>query len=877
MKLKFSIQYATQWGESLHVVLSFYSTDGAERRQNLPMTTDDGQQWTLDTSMVASRQRPVTRLCYYYQVETADGQVVRREWTLVGRCYAFDASKSYVFDDQWRDMPLNYHLYTSAYLVTQGMVADEECRPLTTPLYRRTVLFRVSAPQLLEGQSVALVGSHPALGSWNAARFLRMEPMGQHEWLLSVNVDMVVMPLEYKYVVVNDATSELVAWEEGDNRVLDVPLVDGQVLVVYGQPLRLREAVWRAAGVAVPVFSLRSEHSFGVGDFGDLLPLVDWAVQTGMKVIQLLPVNDTTTDGLWHDSYPYNITSCFALHPHYLDLSQLGTLKNRQHLTSYRRRQRELNALSFSDYEAVHRVKSDYAAEAFADYGEQVLSSRDYKSWAEANEWWLTDYVEWCVSTRSVSPDFLRYVQYNLHLQLKRAADYARSHGVLLKGDVPIGVSRNSAETAAHPQLFNLDGQTGAPPDAFSPQGQNWGFPTYRWESARETGGSEKAVGLTEWLRRRFEWMSQYFDAVRIDHILGYFRVWELPSDAVDGLLGHFSPSLPLTSGEIAYFGLPFRRELLTKPFINDRVLERLFGIHAQYVREHFLENRPYGLYAVKSEYDTQQKVVRHFEGRRDENSLWIREGMMRLLTGVLFVEDPRQPDMYHPRVNAWQEPVFDALSDDEKDAYMRLYNNYYYQRHTHFWGQSAQRRLSEVLSGCRMLVCGEDLGQLPDCVSPVLDRQRVLTLEVQSLPKQSGYEFAHLEGYPQLSVATISTHDMSPLRLWWEEHPERTQRYWVTMLQKEGRAPVQLPAHVAEEIVARHLYCPSMLCVLALQDWLAVDASLRRNDPRQERINTPGDPYNRWQWRMHVTLEQLLEATRYNAKLKTMIARSKR
>ena len=877
MKLKFSIQYSTQWGESLHVVLSFYSADGTEHRQNLLMTTDDGQRWTLETAALASRQRSVAQLCYFYQVEDADGLVVRREWNLVKRCYAFDASKSYVFDDQWRDMPLNSHLYTNAYLVTRGMPVGETCRPLPTPLYRRTVLFRVAAPQLQEGQSVALVGSHPSLGSWNPARYLRMEPMGQHEWLLAVNVDMVMMPLEYKYVVVSNESHELLAWEDGDNRVLDHPMDDGQVLVAYGQPLRLCEAPWRAAGVVVPVFSLRSEHSFGVGDFGDLHLLVDWAAETGMKVIQLLPVNDTTTDGQWHDSYPYNITSCFALHPHYLDLTQLGILKNRQHMTAFRRRQRELNALPVSDYEAVHRVKMDYAAEAFADYGAQVLGSQDYKTWAEANQWWLSDYVAWSLQSFPGQQDFLYYLQYNLHVQLKRAADYARSKGVLLKGDVPIGVNRYSVETSTHPQLFNMDSQTGAPPDVFSTQGQNWGFPTYHWETPRDAAVPSKEVSLSAWFRQRFAWMSQYFDAVRIDHVLGFFRIWEIPSDAVYGLLGHFSPSLPLTAGEIEYFGLPFRRELLTRPFINDRVLERLFGIHAQYVREHFLTSRSYGLYDVKSDYDTQRKVWQHFEGRRDENSLWIREGMMRLLSNVLFVEDPYQPDMYHPRVNAWQETVFDVLNGDEKDAYMRLYNNYYYQRHNFFWGQGALRRFSETLDGCRMLICGEDLGMLPDCVAPVLDQQRILTLEIQSMPKQPGYEFAHLDGYPQRSVATFSTHDMPPLRLWWEENPERTQRYWVTMLQKEGRAPEQLPAHIAEEIIARHLYCPSMLCLLSLQDWLAMDGELRSKHPRQERINVPSDPYNRWQWRMHLTIEQLLAATRYNSKLKTMITRSKR
>lgn len=861
----------------MHVVLVLGRESGGEHKQNLLMTTEDGLSWTLDTAVVSSRQQSYNWLCYHYQVEDAEGKVVRREWTQLKRSYWFDSSRSYIFTDRWQEMPLNSHLYTNAYQVTQHQPVNQQLQALQTPLYRKTILFRVSAPQLLAGQSVALIGDHPSLGAWNTVRYLRMEPIGQSEWILAVNVDMVPSPIEYKYVVVDDNTHELLAWEEGDNRLIQQSIADGQVLVAYGQPLRLCEKAWRVAGVVVPVFSLRSEHSYGVGDFGDLRRLVDWADETGMKVIQLLPVNDTTTDGQWHDSCPYNITSCFALHPHYLDLEQLGELSNKQHAVAFRRRQRELNALPTSDYEAVHRVKLEYAHERFLESGRKQLGSSACKAWVEANSWWLDDYVAWRCKDHQIEPDFLVYVQYHLHSQLKATADYARSKGIVLKGDVPIGVNRRSVETEYHPELFHLDSTLGTPPDAASPMGQNWGLPSYCWNTI--SGQSSKSLNtrLTDWWRRRFQWMSQYFDAIRIDHMLGFFRVWEIPSDAVYGVLGHFSPALPFTSGEISYFGLTFRRDLLTRPFINDRVLDRLFGIHANYVREHFLVSKPYGLYDVKPEYDTQQKIRQTFEGRNDENSLWIREGMMRLLANVLFLEDPIQPDMYHPRILAWQDSVFDALNAEEKDAYMRLYNNYFYQRHHFYWGQVALQRITEVLGDSRMLICAEDLGLLPDCVEPVLDQLRILTLEIQTMPKQHGFEFAHLEGNPLRSVAMFSTHDMSPMQLWWEENPERTQRYWVTMLQKEGRAPEQLPAHIAEEIIARHLYSPSMACMFLLQDWLAMDSQLRSKHPRQERINVPSDSYNRWQWRMHLTIEQLVAASRFNGKLKTMITRSQR
>jgi len=879
MKLKFAIQYGTQWGENLYVAITYTSKDAKEKVRRLPMMTEDGWHWELETSAVESRQHPVESITYYYYVADPDGLELRREWTGVPRTYYFDATKNYILPDLWRDVPLQYHLYSRACQVTSGLSSGDALCVQRVPLYRKTIIFRVSAPQIRQGQSVAILGSHPALGSWNPARYLRMEPIGLCEWLLSVNVDAILMPLEYKYVIVDDATHGLVAWEEGDNRTVEGMLPpeqnavpDGTVLVVYGESLRVKEEIWRAAGVAIPVFSLRSSHSCGVGDFGDLRLLVDWAKATGMKVIQLLPVNDTTSSGTWSDSYPYNIVSAFALHPQYLDLNALGPLRDKKRMTAFLRQRGELNALGYTDYVAVQRVKSDYVRALFEERGQQTLDTKEFKAWFTENSDWLKPYAEWLagkstVNCKPLSVNIVYFTQYHLHLQLKGAADYAREHGVVLKGDVPIGINRDSVETATHPDLFCLDASTGAPPDNFSQNGQNWGFPTYNWESKE----------IVPWFQKRLKWMEQYFDAIRIDHVLGFFRIWEIPDDAVFGLLGHFSPALPMTQGEIEYFGLPFRKDLFTRPFINDRVLQRLFGLHVPYVREHFLIPRSYGFYDLKAEYDTQQKVRQAFDGKGDENSLWIRDGLYRLVSNVLFLEDPRQPEMYHPRIGAWQEPVYEALTAEEKDAYMRLYNNYFYQRHNFFWGATAMRRLSEVFGHTRMLCCAEDLGMLPECVQPVLDHLRILTLEIQSLPKQSGFEFTHLDGNPYRSVATVSTHDMSPLRLWWEESPERTQRYYVSMLQKQGRAPEHLPAHLAEEIIARHLYCPSMLCILSLQDWLAMDTELRGKNPREERINVPSDPYNRWKYRMHLNIEDLLAATKYNNKVRTMIQRSKR
>jgi 4-alpha-glucanotransferase len=903
MKLRFKINYNTSWGTSVRVYLSYYdSEEHVVGSSYVPMNTDDGSIWRVETAVVETRQKNISFISYQYVICGDDGNVIRKEWNLVPRKYYVDISKDYDFPDYWRDIPLQYHLYTQAYATTVRHDGLDQLTMGRIPVFRKTIVFRVSAPQLKNNESLAIVGNHPVFGNWNTTRFLEMNYCGQYEWILAINVDNVELPLEYKYVVVDSKSKSFIAWEGGDNRTTgDYERVDdGQVLVFYGDLLRVSETRWKIAGVVIPVFSLRSEYSYGVGDFGDLHRMIDWVASVGMKAIQLLPVNDTTATHHWTDSYPYNTISIYALHPHYMNLDALGIIENKEMSTTFNRQRHELNASDSCDYEAVDKVKNAYIKAIYKENGLRVLTSSDFKKFLTDNEHWLKPYAAFCVlreryktahfsdwkelsvydepsvnkmcEVDSMCYDeicFIFYVQYMLHKQLLEDTEYARSKGVILKGDLPIGISRDSVEAWKEPHYFNMDSQTGAPPDAFSYQGQNWNFPTYNWEIMLGDG--------CRWWKQRFKNMEQYFDAFRIDHILGFFRIWEIPGNAVHGLLGHFSPSLPLSVGEIEFYGLPFRKELFTQPFINDTVLKKYFGIHDSYVREHFLKKRSYDMYNLLPEYDTQIKVRDYFNGKNDENSLWIRDGLYRLISDVLFLEDPKQHEMYHPRIGVYQESVYNALNYDEKDAFMRLYNNYYYERHNEFWRNEAMRKLPLILNDIRMLVCGEDLGMLPDCVDSVLDSLKILSLEIQTMPKKSGCEFAHLDGNPYRSVATISTHDMPPLRLWWEENYERTQRFYTMMLQKIGKAPQQLPASLAEEIIARHLYSPSMLCMLSFQDWTSMNSELRSKKLHAERINVPSDPYNYWCYRMHITIENLLTQDKFNNKLKQMIKLSHR
>ena len=162
-------------------------------------------------------------------------------------------------------------------------------------------------------------------------------------------------------------------------------------------------------------------------------------------------------------------------------------------------------------------------------------------------------------------------------------------------------------------------------------------------------------------------------------------------------------------------------------------------------------------------------------------------------------------------------------------------------------------------------------------CVQGVMDRLKILSLEIQTMPKASGATFARLENNPYRSVVTIFTHDMPTLREWWTEDAERTQAYWREVLQKDGDAPRVMPGWLCEEVVARHLFSPSMLCLISLQDWLSIDEDLRNPDALAERINVPADANHYWRYRMHVNIEDLMGAEGFNSRIRELIVRAER
>jgi len=817
MRIGFNLEYQTTFGEEL--MLNILTEGGTEHHK---MGTLDGLHWMCELTKAIKTKKHID---YFYTVMRGEEQV-RTEWLTEPHRLELVAAKGarYTVYDHWIDIPEDSFLYSSAF--TECVAAREKKLSKETH-FDKTVRLKVRAPQLRNFERLAILGDCQALGSWEAIRALDMTEHESNEWVISLDGDALPKVFEFKFVGLDDAIDVTPLWETGANRTIELPMLHPGDVIVYELPQAYFPIYpWKGAGTVIPIFSLRSEGSFGVGDFGDLKLMVDWCAKTKQRVLQVLPINDTNMTYTWQDSYPYNSISIYALHPQYTDFRQLPALKDEALKAKFEALRQELNALPQIDYERMNNAKLEYLRALYAQEGSKMMKSAAFKQFFEQNKEWLVPYAAFChyrdlygTATFQEWPDhhtlpekereamtkpatkiykevaFWYFVQFNLDQQMRAAHAHARKNRVILKGDIPIGISRDGVEAWVEPKYFNLNGQAGAPPDAFSTDGQNWGFPTYNWDEMLADGCS--------WWVRRFRKMAEYFDAYRIDHVLGFFRIWEIPVPEKSGLMGQFAPALGMSKEEIEAYGVPFRENL--------------------------------------------------------------------------FLVDHKRNDRWHPRIAVQYQEGYAQLNDGEKYCFNRLYNDYFYRRNNQFWYQEAMKKLPKLTQATRMLVCAEDLGMVPECVPWVMNELRILSLEIQSMPKDPTTRFGHLSRNPYRSVDTISTHDMATLRQWWDEDEERTQSYFNEMLYRGGPAPHPLPDWLAKDIVSRHLTSPSMLCLLSFQDWISINGALRLPDENAERINIPANPRHYWRYRMHLNIEQLLAADELNEEISTLIIQSGR
>ncbi len=897
VKLNFQLRFHTAHGQNLFITGAHPLLGANDVEQAVPMQYFNEEFWNAEIEWPAN-DAPV---CYNYLLKNADGSVVI-DWGK-DKCFSLKENKEseLVFIDTWNHA--GYYENTFYAEAFQEVLLNNNFTPVTPGKPKSyTHTFNVKSPLLAKGQTICLMGSGDALHNWSAGNpVLLARAAGSDQYAVELDLSKAEFPIVYKYGVYDIEKSTFVTYEDGNNRIVYDAVAKKKKTILNDGYTYLPNTTWKGAGVSIPVFSLRTEEGFGVGEFADLKPLANWASEVGLKLIQILPINDTTATGSWKDSYPYAAISAFALHPLYMNLAAIAGTKHQQQLIKLEAERIRLNALPVMDYDAVIQIKFQFIKEVYNNEGKATLASAGFASFFKQNEHWLMPYAVFCylrdeygtvdfgkwpaykkykqadiaklaaVSSAAYNDIAFHYfIQYHLHLQLKEATAYAHSKGVVVKGDIAIGVYRYGADTWQQPDLFHMNFQAGAPPDDFAVKGQNWGFPTYNWQRMQEDGFS--------WWKHRFEQMSHYFDAFRIDHILGFFRIWSIPLDAVEGIMGHFVPALSIPIHEFNRKGIWFDHERYTKPLITDGVLWEIFGYDNELVKSMFLDHANIGSYTLKPAFATQRLVEAYFAGLEDdEHHRAIKQGLYNLISNIILFDADGSGQSFHFRFNMEATSSFRYLHSETQQQLKELYVDYFFRRQDEFWKKEALQKLPALKRVTSMLVCGEDLGMVPGCVPDVMHQLGLLSLEIQRMPKDSNKEFFHPNDAPYLSVVTPSTHDMSTIRGWWEEDRAKIRQFYNDQLGQWGEAPQYCEAWINKAIVVQHLYSPAMWSIFQLQDLLGMNEQVRRDNPADEQINVPANPAHYWRYRMHLTISELRNATDFNEELAGFIVASGR
>lgn len=904
MQVYFQVEYKTYFGQQLMITGSHPQLGMENREKAGVMTITDPEVGIWNFSLETN---PGETFKYRYFIKNENNLETIEEW---GPDRDFSEPdpicKIKLQIDYWRCMAdPDFALFSSAFKRAIFRNNKSFKIPITIETNSQNLIrlrFKALVNRMMPDDRLAICGNVKALGRWNEEKALLTGNPNHPEWEGEILLGKTEFPVYYKYLIKN-GEGKTRFWEKSAEHVVYLPdNFTPDVIEISSEKFSFLRYNWKGAGVAMPVFSLRRINGFGVGEFSDLKLLVDWAYKTGLRMIQILPVNDTIATHSWKDSYPYAAISVFALHPIYINPTKIGNLNSDITGKIIEAQGKFLNSLEKIDYESVMALKSRFFKLIYDQQKDRFLNEPGFLEFFEENKFWLKPYAafsylrdlfntpefkHWGEYSRPTSemidqwndPKSLHFddiavhyfIQFHAHVQLLEASEYARVKGIALKGDIPIGIYRNSVDAWMYPHLFNMDCQAGAPPDDFSEIGQNWRFPTYNWEEMERNNYA--------WWRTRLQHMARYFDAFRIDHILGFFRIWEIPENQVEGLMGYFNPSIPYSKDELQGKGLYFDRERFCEPYIREHFLNEIFGENTEIVKKQFLKETSPGHFQLKPEFDNQRKVENYLafgpevtpeERNKAER---IKKGLFSLVSEVLFLEAPDCIGQgFFPRNALHRTKSFMELDYHSQQAINNIYTDYFYRRNEDFWREKALKKLPVIKNATNMLLCGEDLGMVPACVPKVMNDLGILSLEVQRMPKDPRHEFGNPSEYPYLSVATPSSHDTSTIRGWWEENPVRTQKFYNNILGKFGQALQYCEPWIVEKIILQHLYSPSMWAIFPIQDFFGLYDGLRYPDPRSERINQPSNPEHYWRYRMHIKIEELLNNDEFNEKINTLL-----
>ena len=895
MKVQFEYNYPTKWGQNIYILGSVEEMGQWNEKNAVPLKYISENRWIVDINI----KQDNILIKYKYLIKDTENNI---QWIEFDNEREIFLSKK-INETLVKDKSFQYNNKQQLWLKSafSKVLFGRDTSKEKIKQNKNSITFNITALNIKENDIIGIVGAGDLLGNWGKDNVLYLTYSKLSKWQLSINTNKLPDILEYKYIIIDKNTDEIKIWETGDNRILQTKdLKQANIsCIVNDNFFRRGNADIKRAGVSMPVFSIRTNNSFGVGDFSDIKKVIDWASSIGLSMIQVLPVNDTILTNTFLDSYPYNAISVFALHPLYINIFKVGILKDTKKMTYYKNIQKDINKNKYVDYPEIIKHKLEYLKLKFKEK-QSVLNSKEFAIFFKKNRAWLEPYSTFCYlrdtkgyvdfkkwgdyqskeiqellqkdNKSYLNISFWYFVQFHLNKQLKEAYSYALNKKIVLKGDIPIGINRQSVDAWVNPHLYSFTGQAGAPPDVFSAEGQNWGFPTYNWDEMEKDNYM--------WWRQRLSYMSEFFDAYRIDHILGFFRIWEVPIDALQGVMGHFKPDLPLSEDALASIG--FDKERMCNPYITLDVLNNKFGENKEKIIKEYLEDIGNSKFKLKKEYTTQKQIYNKIAGYSPINKLSIKEseilkGLLELVAEVLFLPVKNKKGYYYPRILMQNTHSFNNLTEDIKSKLNTIYDNYFYVRHETFWKKQALKKLPALVSATNMLVCGEDLGMIPTSVPEVMSRLGILSLEIQRMPKEYGVNFSDLRKIQYESILTTSTHDMSTIREWWEENQNITEYFYKELLNNSGEVPSKAEPWICKQIVTQHLNSPAMWTIFPIQDLLAMSEEFDLGDVKDERINDPSNPINYWRYRMPVKVEDIVKKIKFRNILKEMIVKSNR
>jgi 4-alpha-glucanotransferase len=886
MKINLFLNYSTKLGQSISIYLK---DEKGKIVDNTSLQFENELTWkiSLDTELLQKKK------AIYYQYALLENGVFKyfdnwknRPFNVIPKSNEINVLDVY---DDWQSLIIESAVFKTKPF--ENLFFKNESNKKSIALKKITHQFNANCIQLPPNKRIGILGSGKKWNNWDSEQLVLLDKHENH-WSANLKFKKTDFPFEYKFVVFDIATKKIDCFEPNENRKINNATLQNH-LIVHNHIVDFKAQAWKGAGINVQLSSLKSKKNWGVGDFAALQLLSDWCKKADIKMIQLLPINDTIATYTNKDSYPYSAISVFALHPIFMDVTSLASQYHFIVEDAILKQVQKLNQRSTFDYESVSILKIEIINAIFRKQKLEFLKTATFKSFFKSNQEWLqpyavfcflrdkfktVNYFNWneyavyqekqikqlCDPTHEFFEEiaFYYFAQYHLHSQLKNTIDTAHKNGVIIKGDLPIGVGRLSVDTWMSPHLFHLEMQAGAPPDAFSTKGQNWNFPTYNWEEMKKENYT--------WWRKRMSKMDNYFDAIRIDHILGFFRIWSVPMHAISGIFGHFEPVLALKKSDFKNMGLVFDEHKFCNPFINQDLLKQWFGEDAEWVDKNILKDGKF-----KSTLNTEKKLEQFC--LENQVSDIIKYKLYDLLADVILLKDENNTGQYHFRINMQQTNAFKNCSEEEQIKLIELYNQYFYRNQNEIWDETAKGKLDALQQSTKMLICAEDLGMVPEIVEPALLSREIVSLQVQRMPKKSNERFSNPIDAPYLTVVTPSTHDMSTIREWWSENKAQTQFFYNHSLLKNGKAPIKADSEICKLIIYNHLQSKAMWAVFLFQDLLSVDDQLKRKKVLEERMNIPADPNHNWNYSMHISIEQLIREKTFTRTIKKMIVDSDR